>query len=251
MPNRPSNHQYRRATPTRSHSSRVVHALGLAIVDGGLAQGSLLPGDAELTESFGVSRTVVREALKTLAAKGLVKAKARVGTRVCDRDDWNLFDSDVLVWHAQTGFSADFLLHLGEMRLALEPAGAALAAERRTSAQLADMRRWMALMSEPAISPPGFVQADLGLHLSVARAAGNPFLLSVSTLIEVALVAMLTASSPAENPRHLVRSVAQHRAIVDAIEARDGPAAAAAMRVVVHVGIDRSQPSFALKGKTA
>jgi DNA-binding FadR family transcriptional regulator len=220
----------------------VVEALGLAIVGGELAQGSLLPSDTELTARFEVSRTVVREALKTLAAKGMVQAKARVGTRVQNREDWNLFDPSVLVWHARTGFSTDFLLHLGEMRLALEPAGAALAAQRRSAAQLADMRQWMARLGRPEISPAEFVQADLGLHLSVARAAGNPFLLSVSTLIEVALIAMLTASSPAEHPRRLADSVAQHRAIVDAIEARDGPAASAAMRAVVQVGIDRSRP---------
>lgn len=241
MPTRPSVHQYRGATPTRSHTSRVVNELGLAIVAGQIEQGALLPGDGELTERHGVSRTVVREALKTLAGKGLLQAKARVGTRVRDRADWNLFDSDVLIWHARSGFSPDFLMHLGEMRLALEPAGAALAAGRRTAAQLDDLGQWVARMERPDLTPSDFVQADLGLHLAVARAAGNPFLLSVSTLIEVALIAMMTGSSPADEPLRLAKSIRQHRAIFEAIEAQDAVAAGEAMRTVVQLGIDRSR----------
>ena len=66
--------------------------LGVGIVSGDFPQNSILPGDAELMERFGVSRTVLREAMKTLAGKGLIQAKARIGTRVRDRSDWNLFD---------------------------------------------------------------------------------------------------------------------------------------------------------------
>ncbi|MDR3472725.1 MAG: FadR/GntR family transcriptional regulator [Devosia sp.] len=242
MPTRPSAYPYQGASPSKSRMTKVLNDLGLAIVSGQFEQGSLLPGDAELTRRYDVSRTVVREALKSLGAKGLVQPKARVGTSVRQRAAWNLFDPEVLIWHAQIGLSADFLKHLGEMRLALEPVGAALAAQRRSAADLKDLRAWTEMMAEPEISPRDFVEADLGLHLSVARAAGNPFLLSVSTLIEVALVAMLTVSSPAEEPDRLAESVAQHQAVIDAIEAGDARAAEAAMRVVVQVGIDRSQP---------
>jgi DNA-binding FadR family transcriptional regulator len=216
----------------------VVNDLGLSIVSGRQRQGSLLPRDTQLIDRYGVSRTVLREAIKTLSAKGLLQAKARIGTRVRDRAHWNLFDPDVLVWHAKTGFAPEFLVHLGEMRLALEPEAAALAASRRTEEQLAALGDWLTRMEGPHDRADDFVQADLGLHLAIASAAGNPFFLSISTLIEVALVAMLTVSSPVEDPRRLVASVAEHRAIVDAIATQNPDAARLAMRIVVQTGID-------------
>jgi DNA-binding FadR family transcriptional regulator len=240
VPTRPATHEYQTTRPARSHTSRVVDDLGLQIVSGRYRQGSLLPGDIDLIDRYKVSRTVLREALKTLSAKGLLQAKARIGTRVRERADWNLFDPDVLVWHARNGFAPEFLTHLGEMRMALEPEAAAFAARRRTPEQLAEMQMWAAKMSDPAISQQDFVDADLGLHLAVAQGANNPFFLSISTLIEVALVAMLTISSPVENAERLAASVGQHRAIVDAIAARDPEGARKAMGSVVQTGIDRT-----------
>lgn len=236
-----ADHNYAGHQPVRSHTGRVVDELGLAIVSGRQPEGGLLPGDGELMEHFGVSRTVLREALKTLSAKGLLQAKARIGTRVRPRADWNLFDPDVLIWHAQMGFAPEFLEHLGEMRMALEPEAAALAALRRSPAQLEAIYRWIKLMGEAGNVSKEFVRGDLGFHLAVADAAGNPFFHSISTLIEVALVAMLTSSSPADDADQLRESVAQHRAIAAAIEVRDRDAAQAAMRVVVQQGIDRSR----------
>jgi len=240
-PTRPTAHEYQTAQPARSHTSRVVDDLGLQIVSGHYRQGSILPGDTDLIERYKVSRTVLREALKTLSAKGLLQAKARIGTRVRERADWNLFDPDVLVWHARNGFAPEFLTHLGEMRMALEPEAAAFAARRRTPEQLEEMQDWAGKMSDPKISQQDFVQADLGLHLAVAQSANNPFFLSISTLIEVALVAMLTISSPVENAQRLAASVAEHRAIVDAIAARDPERARRAMEAVVQKGIDRAR----------
>jgi DNA-binding FadR family transcriptional regulator len=174
----------------------------------------------------------------TLSAKGLLQAMARIGTRVRPRADWNLFDPDVLVWHARIGFAPEFLKHLGEMRMALEPEAAALAASRRTTAQLEEHEDWVCQMDNPRIDQQDIEHADLGLHLAVAAAANNPFFQSISTLIEVALVAMLSASSPVESAARLAASVAQHRAIVEAIAARSPTAAREAMQAVVQTGID-------------
>jgi DNA-binding FadR family transcriptional regulator len=234
-------HAYAATAPVRSHTSRVVDDLGLAIVSGRQAEGALLPGDVDLIERFGVSRTVLREALKTLSGKRLVRATAGIGTRVRPRSDWNLFDPDVLVWHARTGFAPEFLSHLGEMRMALEPEAAALAATRRTARQIEDLHRWVDLMGNAGSTAQEFVRGDLGFHLAVADAADNPFFHSISTLIEVALVAMLTVSSPADEPADLAQSVAKHRAIADAIEKGDAKAARRAMQAVVQQGIDRSR----------
>ena len=87
----------------RNSHDRVVHGLGSAIVAGTFAEGATLPGEETLLARFAVSRTVLREAFKTLAAKGLVVARTRVGMRVCQRQAWNLFDADVLAWHVVEG----------------------------------------------------------------------------------------------------------------------------------------------------
>ena len=230
-------HEFAASEPARSHTAHVVRELGMGIVDGTYAQHAILPGDAELMERFGVSRTVLREALRTLAAKGMIQPKARIGTRVRDKAEWNLFDPDVLIWHASSGFDAAFLEYLGEMRLALEPAGAVLASRRRTPLQLQHIYGWVEKMGAEGVTPREFVDADLEFHLAVATAAGNPFLRSISTLIEVALVSMLTISSPMEERARHRASVAKHRAVADAIARRDEQAARAAMVAVIDEGI--------------
>jgi DNA-binding FadR family transcriptional regulator len=212
----------------------------MAIVAGEYAQGAILPGDTELLAKFRVSRTVLREAVKVLAGKGLLQSKARVGTRVRNRRDWNLFDADVLIWHAEAGFDSAFHIHVGEMRLAMEPEAAALASQRRTPAQLEEIFGWLGRMSEAGISNREFVDADLSFHLAVAEAAANPFMRSISTLIEVALVAALSRSSPLDDPKSLSHSIAAHRAIAEAILRHDADGAWTAMRVVIDEGISRA-----------
>jgi DNA-binding FadR family transcriptional regulator len=227
--------------PSRSHSSRVVDDLGLSIVSGQQPEGSLLPGDVELLERFGVSRTVLREALKTLAAKGMVQARARVGTRVRPRGSWNLFDAEVLKWHVEVGLQPDFFVHLAEIRMVLEPEAAAYAALRSTAADIREINDWAERMAEKGIGREAFAHADLGFHLAVARAAHNPFFISISSLIEVVLVAMLTVSSPADEPDRLAASVAQHRRIAKGIADRNPDAARRTMREVIQNGLDNAR----------
>jgi DNA-binding FadR family transcriptional regulator len=229
-----------RATASaRSRTARVTSEIGLRIVGGLYSEGATLPGDAELMGMFKVSRTVLREAMKTLSGKGLLMAKSRIGTRVRPRADWQLFDSDVLMWHAEIGFTDDFLNALGEMRLMVEPEAAALAAARRQPAQVVALNGWIDRMAAGR-SRREFVDADLNLHLAIARLAGNPFLPALSSLIEVALAAALTKSSPVDEPGGAEHSAAQHRAIVTAIAAGDAVAARDAMRVVIGEGVRRA-----------
>lgn len=237
MAHLPSTREYGSIEPVRSHTAHVVREIGMGIVAGTHREGTILPGDVELMERFSVSRTVLREALRTLAAKGLIQPKARIGTRVRDKAHWNLFDPDVLIWHAQIGFDPKFLDYLGEMRIALEPEAAALASQRRTPLQLQHLYGWVEKMGADDVTPDDFVEADLNFHLTVAAAGGNPFLRSISTLIEVALVALMTISSPVEEPVRHSRSVGAHRRIADAIARRDAGGARDAMRAVVEEGI--------------
>lgn len=241
MARTPQLHERVTSEPARSYTAHVMREIGMGIVSGSFTQNSILPGDAELMLRFKVSRTVLREAMKTLAGKGLIQAKARIGTRVRDRADWNLFDRDVLLWHAETGLDAAFVDHLHEIRMALEPEAAALAAQRRSPEQLEGLYAFVDGMAAESERPGAFVASDLSFHLAVAAAAGNPFLRSISTIIEVALTAVLTISSPADDPQRLVRSVADHRAIADAIARRDPEGARDAMRAVIREGIEMAR----------
>ena len=220
----------------RNSHAHVVHGIGLAIVSGQYPVGTMLPGDLELAEQFHVSRTVLREAMKTLSAKGMVLPRAGVGTRVTERTAWNFFDADVLSWHIAIGIDSDFLGHLFDMRRAFEPQAARLAAERNGTADVSAMRRAAeAMRTAPTIEE--FSIADLQFHLAVLDASGNPVMHSVGTVIEAALVAAFKLSSPAHENRETVASA--HERIADAIESGDPPAAEAAARSVIDAGLVR------------
>jgi len=227
--------------PTRrSHSNHaeVARSIGVDIIAGRYAEGEKLPGDAELTVLFGVSRPVLRESVKTLVAKGLLTTKSRVGTVVRERASWNMFDPDVLAWHLDAGIDKRFLRDLAEIRLAVEPRAAALAADRRSEADLAVMRAAVGRMRREPGGADGFAEADLALHLAVANASGNPFMRSIGAVIEAALRASFVLSAPDDSREHDI-TVAAHERIVDTIADQDAEAAAAAMTNVIFNGLRR------------
>jgi Transcriptional regulators len=225
--------------PARNLHSDVLWELGFAIVSGHYPQGSILPSDSELLERFGVSRTVLREALKTLAAKGLIEARARIGTRVLPRGRWNLFDADVLAWHFELGPDIAFLRSLAEVRIGIEIEAAALAAERASPEQAEAMIACVDRMAG-AENPADFARHDLEFHRAVAEASGNPFMASISALVEMALTAAFTISSPVNDPAALAVTVGVHRRIAEAIRDRNATAARAAMRDAIAQGFDRA-----------
>ncbi|MFT0861483.1 FadR/GntR family transcriptional regulator [Ancylobacter sp. G4_0304] len=224
----------------RAHSNHgeVARTIGIDIIAGRYGEGCKLPGDAELTLLFGVSRPVLRESVKTLVAKGLLSTKARVGTVVRERAFWNMFDPDVLAWHLDAGIDKRFLRDLSEIRLAVEPRAAALAAERHSEEDLAVMREAVARMKVEPGASDRFADADLTLHVAVATASGNPFMRSIGAVIEAALRASFTLSAPGDAREHDI-AVAAHERIVEAIGDRDAEAAAAAMTNVIFNGLRR------------
>lgn len=223
----------------RNLHSDVLWELGYAIVSGQYSENSILPSDGELLDRFGVSRTVLREALKTLAAKGMIEARARIGTRVLPRNRWNLFDADVLAWHFEIGPDVAFLRSLAEVRIGIEIEAAALAAERATPDQADLLIGWVTRMEE-ADTPADFARHDLEFHKAVAEASGNPFMASISALVEMALTAAFTISSPVNDPAALAVTVDVHRRIAQAIGNRDPSAARQAMREAISQGFDRA-----------
>ncbi len=230
---------------TRTSHSQVVDELGRSIISGEYPVGTTLPGDLDLAQRFKVSRTVLREAMKTLAAKGLIVPRARIGTKVTPKTQWNLFDGDVLAWHFHRGMDQEFLNHLSQIRLAFEPFAASLAAENATEEDIRQLYRLAEEMGAPDHTPETLAVADLRFHLYIAEASRNPFMRTVGSLIEAALVGVFKLSSPAvgENRREEV-SVA-HTKIVDAIAARDVAGAAEAMRKVIMTGRDRVKAALA------
>ncbi|SEM58529.1 DNA-binding transcriptional regulator, FadR family [Loktanella fryxellensis] len=225
-------------TFVRNSHGQVVEGIGRAIVTGRYPPDTVLPRDEELAAQFNVSRTVLREAMKTLAAKGMVVARTRVGTKVRARHDWNLFDAELLVWHLDARAGMGFLDQLYEMRLIMEPAGAAMAASRATAQEIATLHAHIEAMVV-ASDDKAFAMADLALHRSIIKASGNLFMHSVATLIEAALLTSFRLSSPASEPAIQSDVSAAHNRIVVAIEGRDPEAAAQAMREVILYGQQR------------
>jgi DNA-binding FadR family transcriptional regulator len=212
--------------------------LGTEILEGLHRPGSNMPSEAALTERFGVSRTVLREVMKTLAAKGFVVSKTRVGTRVRDPIHWNFFDADVLAWRVRIGLDDEFLRSLTEVRRALEPRAAALAARRRSDADILRLRTHLGQMGR-AHTRQAFAECDLDFHLAIGLASGNPLMRSVASVIEAALAASFSHSSPVDDPVNHESAVHAHAAVVDAIESRDEQAAAEAMLKVIDIGVQR------------
>jgi DNA-binding FadR family transcriptional regulator len=229
--------------PTRrahSNHAEVARSIGIDIIAGRYAEGVRLPGDAELTAMFGVSRPVLRESVKTLVAKGLLSTRARVGTVVRERGAWNMFDADVLAWHLDAGIDRRFLGDLADIRLAVEPHAAVLAATRRSQADIAELQASMDRMRLEASDSVGFANADLALHIAVANASGNLFMRSIGHVIEAALRASFLLSAPVL-PQDRDNVLLWHQRIVDGIVAGDGDAAAAAMVEVIHNGMRRHE----------
>lgn len=193
-------------------------------------------------ERFRVSRTVLREVMKTLAAKGFVSPKTRVGTRVRDAVYWSYFDSDVLAWRLRLGLDDGFIQALTEVRRALEPAAAALAARRRRPEDIQLLRECLSQIRRKDHTGQSFSAANLDFHLAICSASGNPIIRSVAGVIEAALTASFSRSSPVDGPAGRRSCIDGHAAIVEAIAAGDEQRAAEGIRKVIDIGTAASAP---------
>ncbi|HET6969741.1 MAG TPA: FCD domain-containing protein, partial [Phenylobacterium sp.] len=174
---------------TLSSHDQIVRVLGTEILAGVHPPGLNMPPEPDLLNRFQVSRTVLREVMKTLAAKGMVTSKTRVGTWVLDPVNWNFFDAEVLSWKVAQGLDVGFRRHIGEIRRAVEPRAAALAAERATAEDAAELRSCIAAMRAEGHTPRSFAEADLQFHLAIGAASKNPLMRSMAAVIEAALLA--------------------------------------------------------------
>lgn len=234
---------------SRTSHSQVVDDLGKAIVSGSFPVGEILPGDDDLLQRFKVSRTVLRESMKTLAAKGLVVPRARVGTKVTEKIHWNMFDSDVLTWHFESGVDRQFIMHLYDIRLAFEPFAAGLVAERAEAEEIEELRSLATLMAAADHTTDSLAVADLRFHMAIADISHNPFMRTLGSLIEAALVGMFRLSTPpSENGFRNISDT--HMAIVDAIDTGDVQLARAAMEHVIVEGRAHALDAFEAHAKS-
>jgi DNA-binding FadR family transcriptional regulator len=220
----------------RTSHAKVVDTLGLAIVGGRFGVGEPLPGDCELEAEFDVSRSVLREAMKTLAAKGLIVAKSRVGTRVTERCHWNLIDEDVLRWHFRSGVTREFVDYLYDVRLVLEPASAASAALRATPEDCIELRHYANLLGCDELDWPSQVLADLRFHVLLTLVGANPFLESMVGFLKASLDGAFTMAYDPDLAGRGDTISELHLAIVDAVENGDPDAARAATERVIEQG---------------
>lgn len=212
------------------HGNTVDH-LGEAIVAGRYAVGASIPPEPVLCQELGVSRTVVREAVKSLIAKGLMTTGPKVGTRVLSEDHWNWFDPDVIGWQSKAGLTAEFLRDLQDLRRVVEPAAMRLAAERATAQDIAEVEAAYAGMKHAVEHGGDYVTHDLRFHQGLLRASRNRMLVQMSK----ALGALLRTSFEISTRRKdgPVQSLPLHRAVLDAVIAHQPDQAEIAIRVLI------------------
>lgn len=223
----------------RNFHTFVINEIGHGIVTGKFPVGSILASDAVMMESYGVSRTVLREALKTLESKGLVEARPKVGTRVSPQSRWSYFDPQVLAWHFYAKPDRQFYDGLFDVRTALETRAAAMAAQRRTAENIRVMKYWLHQMQSSAGDLENHGIAALEIHRTIADTSGNVMLRSVTGIVELTLALALRQYSSQADDSYLAASLDHLTRLVSAIGASD--AAAAATIVTEVIVLDQAQ----------
>jgi len=232
----------------RNFHSFVINEIGEAITSGVFPVGSTLASDAEMMETYGVSRTVLREALKTLEAKGLVEARPKVGTRVSPQSRWNYFDPQVLSWHYHAPLPRSFIEGLFEVRAPLEAQAAERTARFRTAEQVRLMKYWLHQMTTSGTSPEQFALACLEIHRVVADGSGNPLLRSVLGVVELTLALAVSTGREGLSSEYVGRSLAIHDELVTFIEAGDRVRSRATIEA--SIALDLAQVLGPLKSPT-
>jgi DNA-binding FadR family transcriptional regulator len=212
------------------HGNTVDH-IGEAIVAGRYAVGASIPPEPVLGQELGVSRTVVREAVKSLIAKGLMTTGPKVGTRVLSEDHWNWFDPDVIIWQSKAGLTKEFLRDLQDLRRVVEPAAMRLAAERATPQDIAEVEAAYSGMKHAVEHGGDYVTHDLRFHQGLLRASRNRMLVQMSKALGALLRTSFEISTRrTDGPK---QSLPLHRAVLDAVIAHRPDEAEVAIRVLI------------------
>jgi DNA-binding FadR family transcriptional regulator len=217
--------------------ARVLDGLGTAIAGGRTPVGALLYID-DLAVEYGVSRPVIRECLRVLASMGLVESRRRVGTRICPREDWNVFDPQVIRWRLASDDRVGQLRSLTELRAAVEPEAARLAALRGSLDEGSGLvalaaQMWSAGMEGDLDT---FLRLDVEFHRRVLACSGNEMFLKLSSLVGEVLSGRHQYGLMPHHPDTLALSL--HADVAQAIQRRDESLAREAMRRITVQALD-------------
>ncbi|MFF6010752.1 FCD domain-containing protein [Rahnella sp. R3(2024)] len=206
----------------RNLSYLLAEKIAQRVLSGDYPEGSILPGENELGEIFGVSRTAVREAVKTLAAKGMLLPRPRIGTRVMPQSSWNFLDQDLLTWWMTRENFDQVMAHFIVLRRALEPQACALAALSASDDQKHQLSLYMYQMRmlHNSFDRERWIRVDAQFHQLIYEAGKNPFLTSFSNLFSSVYQSYFRAITGNE-----VIKLEYHQRLTDAILASDANAA--------------------------
>ena len=241
-----------RARPTtelaeQGEAQATIHAaiarrIGSAILAGELKPGDCVGGEIGQSRTMGVSRPAYREAIRLLLAKGLLETRPKSGTHVAPRRRWNLLDPEVIAWTFAGNPDPRFIRDLLELRVLVEPAAAALAAERRSEAELAEMRAAIEAMTAHGLNSAAGQEADRQFHNALLAASGNEAFASLSKSIEAA-VQWITLY---KKRRALWQSdlVEEHTAVFDGVADGDPERARRAMSELLGITLSNVKTQF-------
>jgi DNA-binding FadR family transcriptional regulator len=242
----------------KSFHAAIVDRLAGSILKEAPGMPSQLPTEADLCAAMGVSRTILREAVKTLCAKGMLATGPRLGTRIQPPSAWNLLDPDVIRWRLEAGVDETFVRDILELRLAIEPEAASLAARRAEGHDLAALSQALRDMENAvdeswnAESGRGYLEADLAFHETILAATHNQFFVALTPAIDALLRVSFRFSVKSRASAR--SSLPLHRAVLDAIAGRDPDGAERALRCVIaaarsDVETDMARDDFLMQGE--
>lgn len=215
---------------------QLVHQIGRAIVGGIFHPGTRLPSEADMLKQYAVSRTALREAYSMLTAKGLIKARPKVGTHVRAKSEWNMFDPDILTWHLQAVPTKDIATDLYALRRMIEPDAAALAAVNRSEQALQQISQAYEDMQTFGDGGSELINADFRFHISILSATGNRFIGAFSGIIRAAMQSTFKLSWMGAALIQEDR-LGQHGAVLDAIGDGDPQTASKCMDALLDTAI--------------
>ena len=224
-------------TPVRGQNftHQIANSLGAAIVTGAYSADNPIPIEAELCQRFNASRSIVREAVKMLTAKGLVASRPRIGTRVAPEANWNMLDPDVLGWLLERKFSPALLIEFTEFRLSVEPGAAILAASMAGPVEKTALVQAIARMQAADNGDDDVLDSDIAFHVAVLCASRNRFYAQLTGFISTALRISIRTTN---RYKGMHANVGDHKKVADAIIAGRATAAGEAMRKIIQEVMD-------------